>query len=328
MSGMWNPEAETMTSVQIRIVQTERLRRLVRQLGAQSKCFNGRFAAAGIDFTDFVGLDDIERLPFSCAELAAGCYPLCGNCTPEETIREVHTRKGTRGMPVAVPYTESDIRQWAHMMARCFYMAGASKGDVVQILADFNMYDSGFGFFHGASLGGLAVLPTGPGDPEEQVSVMKDFNVNIVCAPHSKAMELVKLIEKNRADLPALSVGIFDARNFQCAERQEIRERLDIDTYFVYGTAETGGVGSLGMECPEGGGVHVWEDHYYLEVIEAGSDRVLEDGEEGELVISTLTREALPMLRFRTGCKCRVLSREPCVCGRSHVRIEPLGNLD
>ncbi len=328
MSGMWNPEAETMSAVEIRIVQAERLRRLVRQLGANSKCFNGRFEAAGIDFNDFDGINDIARLPFVDTEVAAGCYPLCGDCISPEEVREVHTRQGTRGKPVAMPYTESDIRQWAHMMARCYYMAGARKGDVVQIVADFDMYDSGFGFFHGASLGGLAILPTGPADPEKQLAVMRDFNVRIVCAPHSKALELVALIEANRAALPALEIGIFDGRNFQDGERDEIRRRLDIDVFFVFGTAETGGVGSLGMECSEGNGVHIWEDHYLMEIVEVGGDKAVTDGEEGELVITTLTREALPMLRFRTGCTARVLSREQCGCGRSHARIVPVSKLD
>jgi phenylacetate-CoA ligase len=223
-----------------------------------------------------------------------------------------------------MPYTQADIQQWATCMARCLRMAGAEPADTIQITPMFGLFNGGFGFYHGAELLDLFVLPTGAGNTQRQVRIAKDFGTRIIAGVVSYGIRLMEAIKEQGETLPDLEIGIFGAEPFSDALKNKLAEGLGVDIFDIYGTTETGGVGTLGMDCPAHQGIHVWEDHYIIEVIDPSTGEPVEDGADGELVATALTREALPAIRFRTGDITRVVSRERCECGRTHVRIAPI----
>jgi len=203
-------------------------------------------------------------------------------------------------------------------------MAGAEPADIIQITPSFGLFNGGFGFYHGAEALGLFVLPTGAGDPRMQVQVARDFGTRIIAGVVSYGIQLIEVLAELGEDLPALEIGIFGAEPFSDALKKRMAEGLGVDIFDIYGMTETGGVGSLGMDCPAHAGIHVWEDHYLIEVVDPETAGPLPDGAAGELVVTALTREALPAVRYRTGDITRVISRERCACGRTHVRIAPI----
>jgi phenylacetate-CoA ligase len=324
MSQFWNPNAETMPREAIRILQSERLRRTLRHAMEHSEFYRERIEAAGLDPAEFLDVEAVERLPYlRSADLVAG-YPLGLCCVPRREIREVHTSPDAAPHKIVMPYTASDLRQWAHCMARCYAMAGAVKGDVVQILPSLGLVGGGFGFYHGARLADLFVLPTGGGSPESQLALARDLDTRILGASVRTALLLAQAAENMKIKLPSLEIGIFGGGPFTEAAKETLHRAFGIEVFDAYGMTGTGGLGSLGMDCPAREGVHVWEDHYYVEIVEPGGDRLLPDGTEGELVVTTLTREALPVIRYRTEERTRVLSRAPCACGRTHLRLAPV----
>lgn len=314
--------AETMSQDELISRQNQALKEKVRYVMANNAYFRTLYQKAGIVAEDFRGLEDITSLPIIAKANFRETYPLGMCCVPKNQIREMHMSSGTSGTPVVMPYTQSDLKQWANCMARCYRMAGARVGDPIQIMPSFGLFNGGFGMYHGARVAELFIIPTGSGNTERQIRLAKDFDTRIFTAVISYTTRIIEVMEKMGVELPSLEIGIFGAETVTAAMCEKIRNRLGMDVFNIYGMTETGGVGTLGMDCQAHDGIHVWEDQYYLEVVDPVTKVPVPDGQLGELVVTSLTREALPVIRFKTGDLTRVLSREKCACGRTHLRID------
>lgn len=318
----FNEAAETMSQDELISRQNELLKEKVRYVMANNAYMRDLYTKAGVVAEDFKGLDDVAKLPILAKANFRETYPLGMCCVPKNTIREMHMSSGTSGTPVVMPYTIADLNQWADCMARCYRMAGARPGDPVQIMPSFGLFNGGFGMYHGARAAELFVIPTGSGNTERQIRLAKDFNTRVFTAVISYTTRIIEVMEKMGVELPSLEIGIFGAETVTTAMCEKIRKRLGMDVFNIYGMTETGGVGTLGMDCQDHSGIHVWEDQYYLEIVDPITKKVLPDGEVGELVVTSLTREALPVIRFKTGDLTRIISREKCACGRTHTKID------
>ncbi|HOW73746.1 MAG TPA: phenylacetate--CoA ligase [Phycisphaerae bacterium] len=324
-----NPQLETMSTDEIRSLQDRRLRAITEHVYARNSWFRARLDARSLAPADIRGLADIGRLPTMSKEDFRAGYPLVMSCVDKTAIVEMHMSSGSTGTPVVMPYTRVDIDQWGECMARCYRMAGADPGDIVQITPSFGLFNGGFGFFHGARSMGLFVLPTGAGNTARQLRLANDFGAKVLTGVVSYAIRIMEVLDEEKLPLPPWKVGIFGAECFSDAMKQKVAGGLGIEVFDIYGMTETGGVGTLGMDCRAHDGLHVWEDHYVVEVLARGADQPVADGQMGELVVTSLTREALPVIRFRTGDLTRVLSRQRCACGRTHVRVAPItGRVD
>lgn len=322
-------DAETMSTDALAALQRERLRATVEHAVSGNAFFRDRLAEAGAEPGDIAGPDALARLPLMDKDDFRAHYPLGMCCVDRREIVEMHMSSGSTGTPVVMPYTLDDLLQWGRCMARCYAMAGVLRGDAVQITPSFGLFNGGFGFYHGARALGLFVLPTGAGNTPRQVRLARDFKTRAITAVVSYATRILEILDEEKLDLPDLEIGIFGAETFSDSMKRKVSEGLGIEVFDIYGMTETGGVGTLGMDCPAREGIHVWEDHYIVEIVDPASGRPVQDGAEGELVITSLTRAALPIIRFRTGDLTRVASRERCGCGRTHVRIAPItGRVD
>ncbi len=327
--GYHNPQAETLSRDELTRLQTERLQAIVRHVYENNPVQRERFEKVGATPDKIRTLDDVAKLPLMSKEEFRLHYPMGMSCVEKRTIAEMHMSSGSTGTPVVMPYTAADLNQWAECMARCYRMSGALPGDVVQITPSFGLFNGGFGFYHGARAAGLFILPTGAGNTARQLRLANDFGTRVLTGVVSYGTRILEMLEEQKTSIPSLQIGIFGAEMFSESMKRKIAEAMNIDVFDIYGMTETGGVGTLGMDCPAHEGLHVWEDHYVVEVVRRGGTEPVADGELGELVVTALTREALPVIRFRTGDLTRVVSREKCSCGRTHVRIAPItGRVD
>ncbi len=324
MDHYMNQAAETMSQDELIANQNKKLIEKVRYVYENNAYMRNLYTQAGVDVNDFRGIEDVEKLPIIGKPNFRETYPMGMCCVPKDQIREMHMSSGTSGTPVVMPYTKADLNQWAECMARCYRMAGALPGDPIQIMPSFGLFNGGFGMYHGARAADLFVIPTGSGNTERQIRLARDFNTRVFAAVISYTGRLIEVMEKMNVELPSLKIGIFGAETVTTAMCEKISKRLGMDVFNIYGMTETGGVGTLGMDCRDHSGIHVWEDHYYLEVVDPITKKVLPDGEIGELVVSSLTREALPVIRFKTGDLTRIISREKCACGRTHLKIDQI----
>ncbi|GAB6280633.1 MAG: phenylacetate--CoA ligase [Thermovirga sp.] len=314
---------ETMDREELAGIQDERLRRTIRHAWEGNLFYRTRMEEIGLTPEDIRGVEDLHLLPMMDKDDLRRQYPLGLCCVDETQIREVHMSSGSTGTPVMNVYTEGDLRQWAGCMARCYAMAGMTPGDRIQITPTFGLFNGGFGFFHGARERGLFVVPTGSGNTARQVKMILDLKVKGLGAVVSYSLRIMEFMEENGIDgLPSLKVGLFGAEGFSEGMREKIEKGLGIEAFNIYGMTETGGVGTTGMDCPDHSGIHVWEDHYIIEIVDPATGKTMPDGQEGEVVFTSLTREAVPVIRFRTRDISRVLSRGKCACGRTHVRID------
>ncbi len=321
----FNPIAETLPPEELLTHQDQNLRDTLRRVWSPNPYYKKRFADAGLkNPEDFHGLDSLRYLPMIGKEDFRQTYPLGMCCVDQSLIREIHMSSGSTRTPVVMPYTEADLDQWAECMARCCVMAGARSGDPMQITPSFGLFNGGFGMYHGARKAGLFVIPTGSGNTERQIRLARDFGTKIFGGVVSYAIRIIEVMQEMNVELPELKIGVFGAESFSDSMKKSIESRLGIEAFDIYGMTETGGVGTLGMDCPAHDGIHVWEDHYVIEIIDPATGAAVPDGRQGELVVTSLTRQALPVIRFRTGDLTRIVSREKCDCGRTHVRIAPI----
>ena len=323
-------DLETMDREQLTALQDERLKESIRHACEGNPFYRERMAALGMEPGDIRGVADLHCLPLMDKNDLRRHYPLGLCCVDESSIREIHMSSGSTGTPVMNAYTEGDLKQWARCMARCYAMAGLNPGDKVQITPTFGLFNGGFGFFHGARERGLFTVPTGSGNTARQVKMINDLGVKGFCAVVSYSLRIMEYMNQNGIDeLPSLKVGLFGAEAFSGPMKEKVEAGLGIEAFNIYGMTETGGVGTTGMDCPDHSGIHVWEDHYVMEIIDPVTGEVVPDGEMGEVVFTSLTREAVPVIRFRTRDITRVLSRERCACGRTHAKIDMIkGRLD
>jgi len=318
----WNKEIETASQEEIKKVQSKKLRQLVKYVYQSNELYRKRLESGGIKPEDIRGVEDLEILPFMDKETLRENYPLGFSCLDKREIREMHMSSGFTGKPVVMPYTEKDINQWALCMARCYRMAGIKEGRVIQITPSFGLFNGGFGFYHGARLAGLFIIPTGIGNTLRQIRLANDFQTGVICGVVSYGIRIMEVMKEQNLKMPWLKIGIFGAEVFSQKMKERIASGLEIETFDIYGMTETGGVGTTGMDCPAHDGIHVWEDQYLVEVVDPETGQILPDGEEGELVFTALEREAFPVIRFRSGDLSKIKSRERCSCGRTHLRID------
>ena len=329
-STLLQPDLETMSRDQINTLQVERLKKVVARVFEKNPLYRKRFEQTGVGPGDIRTLDDLKRLPIMGKEDLRMSYPAGFLCCDMADIREMHMSSGSTGTPIAMLYTQGDLDQWAECMARCYRMAGCKEGDPVQITPSFGLFNGGFGMYHGARRAGLFIIPTGAGNTSRQVKLARDFGTRILTGVVSYGIRVLEeLMRDEEARMPKLEIGIFGAETFSTSMRRTLKDGLRIEPYDIYGMTETGGVGTLGQDCPDHSGLHLWEDHYIAEILNPDSREPVPDGQPGELYITSLTREAVPVIRFRTGDITRILSREKCACGRTHVRIAPItGRVD
>ena len=230
---------------------------------------------------------------------------------------------GTTGNPIVNPYTAADIDQWRDVMARCYGTAGVTGRDVIHVTPSFGLFTGGFGFHYGAERIGASVVPAGPARTALQLTLMKDLGATVLAGIATYPLRILEVAREEAFDLRTLSlrVAILGSEMWSDDLRRLIERELSVETFDIIGMTETGGPG-LGIDCAAHAGIHVWEDHYYAEIIDPTTARALPDGTEGELVLTTLTREGLPLVRYRTHDLTRVLSRDRCACGRSHLRLD------
>ncbi len=328
-SGFFEKSLEKASQDELRSIQDARLRQLVRNVYTSNELYRSRFKERGVSPEDILSAEDVSKLPLMDKDLFRMAYPLGLCCVPVRQIVEMHMSSGSTGTPVVMPYTDSDLHQWGQCMARCYCMAGAETGDVVQITPSFGLFNGGFGMYHGAREAGLFVIPAGAGNTPRQIRLANDFGTRILTGVVSYGVRIMEVLQETDQKLDTVKIGIFGAETFSDSLKKKLAIGLNAEIFDIYGMTETGGVGTLGMDCKAHDGTHVWEDHYLLEVLEPGSEKSISDGQEGELVVTSLTRQALPVIRFRTGDLTRILSRQRCACGRTHVRIAPItGRVD
>jgi len=322
--NFFNKSMETASRKDIFDMQSARLKAVVKHVYESNATYRQLFDEANVKPEDIRTADDVAKLPMTNKDILRDNYPLGLSCVPRLDIAEMHMSSGSTGTPVVMPYTQSDLRQWAECMARCYRMAGAKPGDATQITPLFGLFNGGFGMYHGARAAGLFVIPAGPGNTVRQINLARDLKTRVFTGVVSYGVRLMEILEEQKETLPDMEIGIFGAEAFSESMKKKIATGLNIDVFDIYGMTESGGVGTLGMDCTAHDGLHVWEDQYILEIIDPKTGEPVDDGEEGELVFTSLTREALPMIRFRTADLTHVISRDRCECGRTHLKIAPI----
>jgi phenylacetate-CoA ligase len=302
-------------------LQSVRLRQTLEYAYANVVQHKKKFDAAGVKPDDCKGLADIERFPFTEKADLRENYPFGMFAVPRDELLRVHASSGTTGKPTVVGYTRRDLDTWADLMARSLACAGARPGDIIHNAYGYGLFTGGLGVHYGAERLGCTVVPMSGGGTERQVLLLKDFRANVICATPSYALNIAEVAAGMGIELrsDALRIGVFGAEPWSEAMRASLQERLGVRAIDHYGLSEVQGPG-VGGECEAQAGLHGWEDHFLFEIVDPKTLRPLPAGETGELVITTLTKQALPMIRYRT-CDITRLERAPCACGRGHVRI-------
>ena len=319
---MFEPQAETMPRSALAELQLARLKQTLDRAYANVPHYQRKFDKAGVKCRDLATLADLRRFPFTVKTDRRDNYPFGMFAVPRERLLRLHASSGTTGKPTVVGYTKSDIDHWSELMARSLACAGAVPGDIVHNAYGYGLFTGGLGAHYGAERLGCTVVPLSGGGTERQVTLLKDFGATILCATPSYALNIAEVAEGMGVDLRKLPVrtGMFGAEPWSEAMRRDLQERLGIQAVDIYGLSEIMGPG-VACECHVvQQGLHSWEDHFLFEIIDPETLEPLPPGAAGELVITTLTKEALPMIRYRTR-DITLLNDEPCACGRSHVRI-------
>ena len=319
---MWQPELETLDRESLERLVLERMRATLARVLAQPTWAR---RLHGVRPEDVARIGDWRKLPFLTKEELRDAYPYGLACARDAGYQRIHMSSGTTGNPILNPYSAADVAQWGEVMARCYVAAGVGPSDVIQITPSFGLFTGGFGFHYGAERLGAMVIPTGAGRTTLQLKLMRDLKATVVAAIATYPLRLLEAAREERFDLASLSlrVGIFGSEMWSDELRARIERELRIRTHDIIGMTETGGPG-LGIDCAARGGIHVWEDHYHVEIVDPVTGAVVADGAEGELVVSTLTREGLPLVRYRTHDLTRVVSRARCDCGRTALRLDRL----
>jgi phenylacetate-CoA ligase len=267
--------------------------------------------------------EDFKKIPFTDKADLRNAYPLGIQAVPDEKVVRIHSSSGTTGKPVIIPYTAKDVEDWATMFARCYEIAGITSKDRIQITPGYGLWTAGIGFQAGCEKLGAMAIPMGPGNTEKQLQMMIDLESTVICATSSYALLLAEEINKRGLkDKIKLKKGIIGSERWSEAKRNYIAKELGIELYDIYGLTEIYGPG-IGINCPDQTGMHIFDDFLYTEIIDPQTLEVLPDGEEGEIVITTLVKEGAPLIRFRTHDLSRILPGQ-CSCGRSYPRLDTI----
>ena len=317
----WEKEIETMDIDELRELQLERLK--ITLIRANSTPYYKKiFNDIGFDPVDFNSLDEIQNLPFTTKNDLREHYPYGFLAVPRDEIVRMHSSSGTTGRATVIFHTMGDIDRWANLVARSMYMTGARRSDVFQNTMGYGLFTGGLGFHYGAEKIGMMVIPSGPGNSPRQITLMREFETTAIHILPSYALHLLDVFEELKLDPKKdvkLRLAFIGAEPHSESMRRKIEESYDLDAYNSYGLSEMNGPG-VAFECPEKNGMHVWEDAFLLEVIDPNTLKPLREGEEGEIVFTTLTREGMPLIRYRTRDLASIYP-DKCPCGRTHRRI-------
>jgi phenylacetate-CoA ligase len=318
----WDQDAETIGCDALQRHQLQHLRATVQRVREHVPFYRERFATAGMSASAISSVADLSRFPFTTADDLRDNYPFgMLAVTQDETIR-VHTSSGTTGKPKAVFFSRDDIDRSAGLIARCLTMSGTGRGDVLQNMMTYGLFTGALVMHYGAEKVGSLVIPAGPGNTHRQITLMKDFGTTALHITPSFALYLASVMQERgvdpRRDL-RLRRAYLGAEPYSEETRRKIEALFDIDIYNCYGLTEMNGPG-VAFECSLKDGMHLWEDHFIMEIIDPESGAVLPDGEKGELVLTSLQRDAMPLIRYRTRDITSVITG-PCACGRTHRRI-------
>lgn len=319
----WEEEIETLPRVGLESIQLRRLQHLVTRVYRTVAPYRRKMEEAGVRPEDIQSLADLARLPFTVKDDLRDNYPFGLFTVPMEEVVRVHASSGTTGKPTVVGYTAGDIKTWSNVMARALCCAGATKGDMIHNAYGYGLFTGGLGAHYGIERLGATAIPVSGGNSKRQINIMRDFGSTVLMSTPSYALNLADAMDAMQIDPKSLSlrVGIFGAEPWSENMREEVERKLNIKATDIYGLSEVMGPG-VAQECLHTDrGMHIFEDHFLPEIIDPDSGRVLPPGEKGELVFTTLTKEAFPIIRYRTKDITR-LFYEPCRCGRTLVRME------
>ncbi len=322
---MFNPQAEAMPVAELKKLQGERLKDVVKRAYENVPFYHELLDAHGVKPEDIQTIDDITKLPFVTKALFREQYPFGMFAVPQKDIVRIHASSGTTGKPTVVGYTANDIENWAECAARSLGCGGVTAEDTVQVAYGYGLFTGGLGMHYGTERLGAAALPTSSGNTEKQIMLMQDFGVTALCCTPSYALEIGEVAARMGVDLMKLPLkaGFFGAEPWTEAMRKHIEEILPLKALDIYGLSEVAGPG-VANECLEQNGLHVFEDHFYPEIIDPETGEQLPDGEKGELVFSCITKEGVPLIRYRTRDITMLMNDGPCPCGRTHRRIARL----
>ena len=323
-SPYFNPEVETMPHEQLEQLQLERLQKTVNHC-MNSPFYQKKFQELGITPADIKTLDDVKKLPFTTKEDLRDNYPFGICCVPMKDCVRLHSSSGTTGNPTVVLHSQKDLDEWANAVARCLWMVGSRPEDVFQNSAGYGMFTAGLGFQYGAEKVGMLTVPAAAGNTTRQIKFIKDFGTSVLHAIPSYASRVFEVMQQEGVDprkdtkLRVLCIG---AEPHSEEQRKRIEDNLGVKAYNSYGISEMMGPG-VAFECQEQNGLHIWEDYFIVEIIDPVTLEPVPDGELGELVLTTINREAMPLLRYRTRDLTRILPGD-CPCGRHHKRLARL----
>ena len=329
MTRYYQPEIETAPRETIRALQSERLVDAVRRIYNNVPFYREKMQRAGVTPDDIRSVDDLDRLPFSYKQDPRDTYPYGLLAVPLRDVVRLHASSGTTGKQIVAGYTRRDLDIWADCCARALTAAGCDENDVVHVSYGYGLFTGGLGADGGAMKLGATTVPVSSGNTQRQITILQDFGSTILCCTPSYALHIAEVLHQNglTKDDIHLKAGIFGAEPWTNEMRRQIEEQLGIKAFDIYGLTEIIGPG-VAFECGEQTGMHINEDHFIVEVIDPETGRVLPEGEQGELVFSAITKEAFPILRYRTR-DIGVISRGKCACGRTLVKMsKPRGRTD
>lgn len=321
---IWNSNKESMSAADKRTLQSSRLKKLVERLYHQTPFYRKKLQELNLMASDISSIDDIVKLPFTTKNHLRENYPYGLFAAPMSTIVRLHASSGTTGQPTVVGYTRRDLAIWSEMMARSLTAFGATVDDIFSVSYGYGLFTGGLGLHYGVEHIGATVVPMSSGNTAKQIQLIEDFGVTALACTPSYALYIADSMREAGIDPDrvALRIGVFGAEPWTENMRVEIEEKLGIDGYNIYGLSEIMGPG-VSHECQCKCGSHIIDDHFYPEIIDPDTLISLPYGEQGELVLTTLTKDGLPLLRYRTGDLCSLIA-EPCRCGRTSVRMTPI----
>ena len=326
---IWNETKECMSRDEMQALQGARLVKLVDRVYHNVEYYRKKMQAIGLEPGDIRGLEDLTKLPFTTKDDLRDTYPFGMFAVPNSQIVRIHASSGTTGKATVVGYTRRDIDVWSECVARCITMAGLGREDIIQVAYGYGLFTGGPGLNGGSHKVGCLTIPTSSGNTERQIMFIQDLSATILCCTPSYAAyigETMKEMGLTPDQIP-LKAGIFGAEAWSEEMRQDIQNTLGIKAYDIYGLTELSGPG-VSFECSAQTGMHINEDHFIAEIIDPDTGEVLPEGSKGELVFTSITKEAFPLLRYRTRDIC-MLTREKCSCGRTHVKMcKPMGRSD
>ena len=306
-------------------LQNKRLRALIRRVYDSSPFIRKSFNSINLKPDDIKNIDDLNKIPFTTKTDLMDNYPLGMLAVDKSKLVRMHASSGTTGNPTVVAYTMNDINAWSELVARCLEVCGVTSNDVIQVAYGYGLFTGGLGLHYGAELLGSKVIPASTGNTKRQLKLMKDLATTVLCCTPSYGCFLGESAKEEginpKKDLK-LKVGIFGAEPWSEATRKLLEDSLVENAYDIYGMTELNGPG-VAIECKEKRGLHVWEDHYIVEIIDPNTGEVLQPGEKGEMVVTTINKEGMPLLRYRTR-DITIMDNDVCDCGMAHARIKKI----